>query len=200
LAPEESASLIGAAREHFADADFLLEAGSSGRWYFSAAGIADARLAPPDEAQTGTFEAIPAGADGRRLARMLTELQMLWHGHPVNRARHRDGRPEANALWVWEGGRLPPSPRLAAQPTLFASAPEISGLALWAGLQHSPLDSFDAVSSDGVPVVAIEADEGALGSEWLRRFDARRREFRLFVDGAVQALPARRGLFASRSR
>ena len=49
---------------------------------------------------------LPDGADGPFVRRVLTELQMVMHDHPVNRARERAGRLAANSLWLWGGGVL----------------------------------------------------------------------------------------------
>ena len=44
----------------------------------------------------------------------MTEVQMLWHEHPVNLARERRGLPAINSMWFWGGGALeaPPSTHL----------------------------------------------------------------------------------------
>jgi hypothetical protein len=40
----------------------------------------------------------------RWLKRLLTEVQMLLHHHPVNLARQEQGLPVINSLWCWAGG------------------------------------------------------------------------------------------------
>jgi len=35
--------------------------------------------------------------------RLLNEIQMVWHDHPVNRARQENGKPPVNALWLYGG-------------------------------------------------------------------------------------------------
>jgi hypothetical protein len=52
-------------------------------------------------------EYLPQGADSRRWHRLLTELQMLLHAHPVNEAREAGGRAPVNSVWLWAGGTLP---------------------------------------------------------------------------------------------
>lgn len=50
---------------------------------------------------------LPQGRQARAWRRILNEIQMLWHDHPVNRQRQALRQPPANALWF--GGRLTPS-------------------------------------------------------------------------------------------
>ena len=56
--------------------------------------------------------------------RLIGELQMLLHEHPVNLRRSGAGQPAINSLWLWGGGRLQKSvsarlPRLYADDSLF---------------------------------------------------------------------------------
>lgn len=54
-------------------------------------------------------EAMPGGADAVRWRKLFTEIQILWHRHPVNEAREATGRPTVNGLWLHGGtaGALP---------------------------------------------------------------------------------------------
>jgi hypothetical protein len=51
-------------------------------------------------------QAMPSGRDARELRRLMTELQMLLHAHPVNARRERAGLPAINAVWVWGSGSI----------------------------------------------------------------------------------------------
>ena len=57
------------------------------------------------------------------MRRLMTELQMLLHEHPVNEARAARGVPTVNAVWLWGGGEgqraaKPNSRRLASDATI----------------------------------------------------------------------------------
>jgi hypothetical protein len=54
---------------------------------------------------------LPFGADAARWRRLLTEIQMEWHEHPVNLARAAREVPVANGLWLHGGGTARPLPR-----------------------------------------------------------------------------------------
>jgi len=50
--------------------------------------------------------ALPSGRDARWWQRLIVELQMLLHEHPVNTARENHGEVAVNSLWLWGGGRM----------------------------------------------------------------------------------------------
>jgi hypothetical protein len=43
---------------------------------------------------------LPGGPDARRWRRLLNEVQMIWHSHPVNEARQSQGLWPVNGLWL----------------------------------------------------------------------------------------------------
>lgn len=49
----------------------------------------------------------PEGADGGRLMRLLSEIQMLLRMHPCPHRRER-GEPDVDGLWLWGGGDITP--------------------------------------------------------------------------------------------
>jgi hypothetical protein len=49
-------------------------------------------------------EVLPRGEDALRWRKLLTEVQIAWHAHPVNDARAERGLPVVNALWLHGGG------------------------------------------------------------------------------------------------
>ncbi|MFD4838362.1 hypothetical protein ACFWP0_12725 [Achromobacter sp. NPDC058515] len=105
LRAEETAALLDTARPLFDDTGFAVEALSPERW----------RLRLPQGLRPQT--ATPMAVAGRRLnewwrqdaetrpwRRLLNEIQMAWHEHPVNEARAARGLPPVNALWLYGGG------------------------------------------------------------------------------------------------
>lgn len=63
--------------------------------------------APHAASRLAFADAMPRGADGARLRRLMTELQMQLHEHPVNQRRERAGLLAANAVWLWGAGVQP---------------------------------------------------------------------------------------------
>lgn len=79
--------------------------------------------------------------------RLMTELQMLLHAHPVNTAREQQGRMTVNSVWFWGGAALQTGqPAAATAPLsmrLFADDSFTVSLAGHLGLECQPLTAFD---------------------------------------------------------
>lgn len=193
LSPDEARALVETMHEHFPEDELRLERTGTGQWYARFGGV-EARAGLAVEAAEGVSLAVMPDTFGVSLEgmRVLNELQMLWFEHPVNLARKQAGRPQANALWVWGGGALPPvAPRVHAQ-VLAVRATQLNGLAQWLGLERR---EPDAALDEGVApglVVAVGADEDALGKRWLTAFARQRSAFRLFAAGRMWDVPCRR--------
>lgn len=69
-------------------------------------------------------EYMPFGSDADGFRRIVSEIEMALHEHPVNIAREATGRFPVNSLWLWGGG-LPSTPERVepALPVLFADEP-----------------------------------------------------------------------------
>lgn len=50
-------------------------------------------------------ESMPQGHDALRWRALGNEVQMLLHGHALNRERLQAGQPPVSSLWLWGGGR-----------------------------------------------------------------------------------------------
>jgi hypothetical protein len=47
---------------------------------------------------------MPEGRDGQLIRRLMNELQMVLHEHPVNERRAAQGQRTINAVWLWGFG------------------------------------------------------------------------------------------------
>jgi hypothetical protein len=148
---------------------------------------------------------LPAGADGARLRRLMTEIQMWLHVHPLNEARGRDGQAPVNGLWIWgQGGdELPPVP--AMLPRLAANDPFLrrywESVGAPAGL---PPASFEQWRAESPPAAIVALELAGIDRDPARALElAEERWFgplefalacgelsaaRLFLDGAIVAL------------
>ena len=126
LAADESQALAAAAAPLFAAQGLSLEAPTPHAWFVR--GEPDLRL----DTRSWTMAAgrnidayLPGGPDARRWRRLLTEVQMVWFDHAVNRAREARGEPPLNMLWV--DGRA--TGALEGPPTVILSAnPAFAGM------------------------------------------------------------------------
>lgn len=104
-------------------------------------------------------EFMPSGADEKVVRRLMTEIQMLLHEHPVNQAREAAGQPTINSLWLWGGGQLPA--RVTQSPArVITNLPLVQGLAKLAGQpgERWPVD-LDVHDAGGEWLVALSMHE-----------------------------------------
>jgi hypothetical protein len=82
---------------HAADDEWLLR---------SAAPLKLQTVTPEFAAANPHSDILPRGADAGPIRRLMTEMQMLLHEHPVNARRQERGAPAVNAVWVHGEGIL----------------------------------------------------------------------------------------------
>jgi hypothetical protein len=144
---------------------WLLEFPRVDRGYLRAPAALDVVAHDPEPFIGGpVLEAMPGGPDGTRLKRLMNEIQMLFHTHPVNTDREEAGRPTINSLWLWGGGRLPPATGMAPQ-RIVTDLPLLRGLATWAG--RPTVAPADAAQIDAGDLIGLAADDlPALERDW----------------------------------
>ncbi len=82
-----------------------LEASVPSRWYVLTREPLRAGLGPPILAEGENLMERLAGNDlAKEWAKLLNEIQILLHQHPVNLKREQEGKAQANCLWPWGGG------------------------------------------------------------------------------------------------
>jgi len=158
IGANEYESLAQALAAHLREEDIKLHVPRPERWY----------LQTPDAPAIRTFalesavgrdvrEFLPQGADSLRWHRIITEMQMLLHSHPVNAAREARGAPAINSVWISGGGTL----MLAghAQFTAVLSNDEaVRALARHNGCRLADsLHVFDQLSAPGHLLITIES-------------------------------------------
>jgi hypothetical protein len=104
LQADEGAALFDAARPLFEGTEFSAQALLPQRWRVSI----PARMALPTASPAAlTGQNLnhwwPQQAGARPWRRMVNEIQMAWHEHPVNEARAARGQLPVNGLWLYGG-------------------------------------------------------------------------------------------------
>ncbi len=115
---------------------------------------------------------LPGGPEAAGHRRLISEIEMALHDHPVNRERVAAGRQPVNSLWLWGGGTAPAT---AAQPLppLYSDDPLLHGYWLsrsapataWPGSLDACLDSAE----QGLVAMPTEEHEADAMIETLRR-------------------------------
>ena len=102
LFQNEADDLIEAFNQHFSDEGLIVELGSAGLWFM--------RLPDHLDITTHTiysvrgksiYHLLPSGKDSTYWHALMNEVQMLFHQHPVNTARERQGTTPVNGIWLW---------------------------------------------------------------------------------------------------
>lgn len=89
----------------FGESGFRLEALPSAGFLMSGPRIADADIVDPARVLGASINGVlPEASNAPTLRRLVAEIEMWLHDHPVNLARQRRGRLPITALWLWGGG------------------------------------------------------------------------------------------------
>ena len=155
----EADALVALFNQHLGEEGLRLEAPTPGRWYLLSE-QAPELVTQPLAAVLGRPIAgqLPRGPEARRWARLLNEVQMLFHHSEVNQHREAAGIPTLNGLWLWGGGRLlPPPPGQVGYARVFSSDPLARGLARACGIPTPPLptDLGEVLAEAGPAVYAF---------------------------------------------
>lgn len=123
---EEALAIADSLNQMFADIG-VFHVSDTRRWYLQLNAAVDHPVAPISAVAGRRMDSeLPQGDP--TLSRWLNEVQMFLHGHPVNEARQRQGKPAINSLWLWGGGSLPATCRTDHR-AVFADNPLACGLA-----------------------------------------------------------------------
>jgi hypothetical protein len=128
--PEESQALLDAAAPAFEGSGFTAAVLAPQRWRLTLPeGLRPWTASPQAVAGhplNAWWQQDPATRPWRRL---LNEIQMAWHEHPVNEARSARGVAPANGLWLYGGATSWPAPARVEPAEVFDAldAPQRAG-------------------------------------------------------------------------
>lgn len=162
IQPAEAQALTAALNQTFAEDGLHLEALRPDRWYLRPTAAPGLRTWPLlDAIGRDINPLLPHGPNRGRWHPLLTEAQMLLHGHPVNRAREERNQPLINGLWLWGGGLVPTG---AGAPVagLYGNDPLLRGLARLAQAGIAPVPEhahawLDSATGEADSLVVLEA-------------------------------------------
>ena len=137
--PDEASALIATLNAHFAQDGLAFRASRPGRWYLRVQHPpALTTQALPDVAGGDIDCYLPTGDDSLQWHRMINEMQMLLHAHPVNQARETAGQPAINSVWLWGGG-VKPTARGRPFTNVWSDEALAPALAVTSGIPARPL-------------------------------------------------------------
>jgi hypothetical protein len=134
LTPTEAQLLSAAVSAHLSACTCRLVTPHPQRWYLRLPDALAMRTLPPSLCSGNLQEShLPSGPDSAAWKRLITEVQMILHAHPVNVARENAGKLPANAIWPWGGGRLSGGAAQSSYRHVWSNDPLTRGLARAAG-------------------------------------------------------------------
>lgn len=195
ITAEEAQALTETFNQLYVTDGLRLEAPTPLRWYLHLPKQPELRTTPLARVLGRDIDAcLPNGHDARAWRRFLNEVQMLFHDHPVNRAREARGQALINSLWLWGGGR--PLGAMAHEwQGVWAEEPSLQGLARLNGIRCSPppadatawlhavVDGRHLVCLDGLRQAVAYADM----ETWFPRVEALDRDWFMPLLAAVRA-------------
>ncbi|MFK7855352.1 MAG: hypothetical protein AB8B79_14610 [Granulosicoccus sp.] len=155
--------------------DFLISDGieiirqSDSDWMMAGLDGKDLLSFPPEflaHRNASTF--LPRGDADGQWRRLLTEIQMLLHDHPLNQKREGEGKLSVNSLWFWGGARLPGTEDSGAPaspdglPGVYADGSFSHLLSEHLGAECRPLSDFKRFLPETNAKVSKERAETAL--------------------------------------
>lgn len=155
------------------------------RWYMHLPEAPNLHTTPLDQMHGEYLTPhLPRGADSRHFLKLINEVQMLMHSHPVNVKRDNAGRLAVNGLWLWGGGTLSDGHHGQRRQTTFdrvaAESFEARALALHANsLCTTPPKKLSDLNASGRALVVLPPPEAGwdgdietrlaqLEHDWLR--------------------------------
>lgn len=108
VASEEAAQLVQDLNRGLANHGIALQALRADRWYVCLPQAPDIQTHTLDQVTCRNINYfLPDGGDSMFWRKLLNEVQMQLHAHPVNQARESRGELSINSLWFWGGGYMP---------------------------------------------------------------------------------------------
>ena len=165
LPQTQARALFDSAQAIFAEEGMALHYADSHSWLLQADVWRDFDCASLDAACGHNIEIwLPKHAatqEQRRWRRLLNEIQMAWHAHPVNEERLQANWPPVNALWLSGGpahALRSDAPQLLAQ----AACPRVQALARLSNAEKSDL----LLWNERLSAPALASDWGSWQQCW----------------------------------
>lgn len=166
----ERSSLDPMFAEHLRSAGLELHAANDEWLLQSASPLGLQTVTPEFAAANPVSEILPRGADAGPIRRLMTEMQMLLHEHPVNARRQARGAPAINAVWVHGEGMLSDVSSVSL-PAGYGEDPFLRGIYRLHDqtVGAKPADANSLLAQLRGPAVAVidAPDPDVLETQWL---------------------------------
>lgn len=168
LSEADAAIMIRALNDFVAEDGLTFFSRGASEWYMSGRPADALRSYPPSflaNRNASTF--LPDGEDAAPWRRLMTEIQMLLHSHPVNQQREQRGLMPVNSVWFWGGAALPDAAAEGPDVILYADEPQGVSLAECLDVACLPLADVVAAVNDLPMVNDIVVIDLSIVQAWL---------------------------------
>lgn len=169
----ERAALEPILADHLRSWNCHLHSTAQSGWLIGSDRAFEVATANPEAAAANELgQMMPTGPHAGEVRRLMTELQMLLHDHPVNEARARIGLPAVNAVWLWGAGAVAAT-QTQPLPLAFGTEPYLTGIYKLHGhsVQPGAIDSdelFSRINGAARAVAVVPVEEmDALETQWI---------------------------------
>lgn len=135
LSETEARALIASINQHFADV--LQVRYHQPQQWLGQLPLQVSTYTPTQATLQDVNRMLPRGRDAQRWRKLLNELQMLLHAHPVNEARIQAGKLPVNSVWLWGGGEIKTT--TPAFDMVYADKEIAEVAAVCNGIAHQPV-------------------------------------------------------------
>lgn len=161
VSKDEAEALTAALADHFGSGGPIFQARHSHRWYVALDRAPRLATRPLPEVAGGDIARfLPTGDDAMGWQRIVTEVQMVLHEHPVNERREAAGELPVNSVWLWGGG-VRPEKVAAPFDSLWGADSLARALAVRAGIPANDLppdaDAWLAAGPSSHPLVLLDS-------------------------------------------
>ncbi len=166
----ERSSLDPVFAQHLQSTELELHAANDEWLLRSSAPLRLQTVTPEFAAANPSADILPRGADAGPIRRLMTEMQMLLHEHPVNGRRQTRGAPAINAVWVHGEGILSDVSSVSL-PAGYGEDPFLRGIYRLHDqtVGAKPADAKALLAQSRGPTVAVidARDLDVLETQWL---------------------------------
>ncbi len=174
LTEPESRALFDVAAPFFQEVGKPLVYGTAHSWFVRADDWAALSTSTPDATCGHNIDIwMPKGSTAIQWRKLQNEIQMAWHGHPLNDAREQIGLKPVNSIWLWGGTptAMPVTPPRYQQ--LFNPQDWMRALTPGASTQHAQCNADElrrAAPTNGLLTLDALLEPG-LASDWAEWID-----------------------------
>jgi len=172
LAPEEAQALADSINAALAGSGYTLSPAEPQPWSLACPTDIECDTVEPAQAEGRDIrDCLPAGRDGAQVRKLINELQMLLHEHPVNLGRAGRGLAPVNSIWLWGFGRAR-DPAGGPLPALCSDDAWLTGLWRLHGAEARPLAAAESALATETTLLLAATDVGADPAAQLDRWES----------------------------